>query len=69
MPVKNPKVKFGLKNLVLLPSYFDFIFVHLSQKVRLRLELSPNFLSTLGPNPARTHPEKSGRTYNSAQTN
>ena len=25
---KHPKVKLGLKNLVMLPSYFDFIFVH-----------------------------------------
>ena len=53
MPQKNPKVKLGLKNLALLPSYFDYIFVHLKQKVRLRPELSPKFLSTLGPNPTR----------------
>ena len=37
----------------MLPSYFDYIFVHLRQKVRLRPELSPKFLSTLGPNPTR----------------
>ena len=37
----------------MLPSYFDCIFVHLKQKVRLRPELSPKFLSTLGPNPTR----------------
>ena len=37
----------------MLPSYFDVIFVHLTQKVRLRPELSPRFLSTLGPNPTR----------------
>ena len=37
----------------MLPSYFDYIFVHLKQKVRLRPELSPKFLSTLGPNPTR----------------
>ena len=35
----------------MLPKYFDYIFVHLKQKVRLRPELSPKFLSTLGPNP------------------
>ena len=63
---KNPKVKFGLKNLAMLPSYFDYIFVHLRQKVSLRPELSPKFLSTLGPKPARTRPEKPGPTYNSA---
>ena len=43
----------GLKNLAMLPSYFDYIFVHLKQKARLRPDLSPKFLSTSGPNPAR----------------
>ena len=47
---KTTKVKLGLKNLAMLPNYFDYIFVHLRQKVRLRPELSPKFLSTLGPN-------------------
>ena len=42
-----------MKNLAMLPSYFDYIFVHLRQKVRLRPELSPKFLSTSGPNPTR----------------
>ena len=37
----------------MLPSYFDYIFVHLRQKARLRPELSPKSLSTLGPNPTR----------------
>ena len=46
------------------PIYFDYNFVHLRQKVRLRPKLSPKFLSTLGPNPARTRPEKPGPTYN-----
>ena len=41
----------------MLPSYFDYAFVHLRQKECLRPELSPKFLSTLGPNPARTRPE------------
>ena len=60
----------------MLPSYFDYIFVHLRQKLRLGPDLSPKFLSTLGPNPAqtrpeagpkpaRTRPEKPGPTYNS----
>ena len=50
----------------MLQSYFDYIFVHLRQKVRLRPELSPKFLSTLGSNPARTRarPEKPAPTYN-----
>ena len=43
----------GLKNLAMLPSYFDYIFVHLKQKARLRPDFSPKFLSTSGPNPAR----------------
>ena len=52
----------------MLPSCFDYIFVHLRQKVHLRPELSPEFLSTLGPNQAqtRTRPEKPGPTNNSA---
>ena len=50
---KNPKVKLGLKNLAILPNYFGYIFVQLKQKARLRRELSPKFLSTLGPNPTR----------------
>ena len=53
MPEKTRKFKLGLKNLAMLPSYFDYYFVHLRQKVRLRPELSPKILSTLGPNPTR----------------
>ena len=51
----------------MLPNYFDYIFVHVRQKVRVRPELCPKFLSTLGPNPARTRarPEKPGPSYNS----
>ena len=51
----------------MLPSYFDCIFGHLIQKVRLRPELSPKFFSNLGTNPARTRTrsEKPGPTYNS----
>ena len=45
----------------MLPSYFDYIFVHPIQKAHLRAELSPKFLSTQ----ARTRPKKSGPTYNS----
>ena len=40
---KKTKVKLDLKNLAMLPSYFDYIFVHLRQKARLRPELSPKF--------------------------
>ena len=53
MPEKKTKVKLGLKNLVMRPSYFDYIFVHLRQKAGLRPELSPKFFLTLGPNPTR----------------
>ena len=53
MPEKKTKVKLGLKSLPMLPSYIDYIFVHLKQKERLRPELSPKFLSTLGQNPNR----------------
>ena len=37
----------------MLPSYFDYIFVHARQKVRLRPELSSTFLSTKGLNPTQ----------------
>ena len=46
---KKTKVNLDLKNLAMLPSYFDYTFVHLRQKVRLRPELMPTFLSILGP--------------------
>ena len=49
---EKKKLKLGLKNLAMLLSYFDYVFVHLRQKARLRRELSPKFLSTLGTNPA-----------------
>ena len=63
MPEKKTKVKLGLKNLVMLPIYFDYIFVHQRKKVRLWPELSPKFLSTCGQNLARTRPEPD-LTYN-----
>ena len=53
-----------MKNLAGLLSYFDYVFVHLTQKARLRPELSPKFLSTLDPNPAPTRSEKPGLTHN-----
>ena len=53
------KLKLCLKNLAILPSYSDYIFVHLRQKVHLKPELSPKFLSAFGPNPTRTRPEPS----------
>ena len=46
MAEKKTKFKLSIKNLAMLPSYFDYIFVHLRQKARLRPELSPKFLST-----------------------
>ena len=45
MPEKNPKVIVGTKNLAMLQSYFDYIFVHLRQKARLRPKLSPKFVN------------------------
>ena len=53
----------------MLPNYFDFIFVHLRQTVRLKPEISPKLLSTLGLNLARTRPEKLGSIYNSTFSN
>ena len=43
----------GLKNPAILQGCFNYIFVHLRQKVRFRPEISPKILSTLGPNPTR----------------
>ena len=41
----------------MLPRYFDYVFVHLKQKVRLA-QIKPKFLSTLGPTPTRkTQPD------------
>ena len=40
---KKTKVKLGLKNLAMLLSYFDHIFMHLRQIARLRPELGPKF--------------------------
>ena len=64
---KKTIVQLGLKNLAMLSIYFNYIFVHLKQKARLRPELSPKFLSTLDPKPARTRtrPKKPALTYNS----
>ena len=45
----------------MLPSYFDYIFVHLGQKVRLRPELSPNFFLTLGTNSPEPDPKSPAR--------
>ena len=64
MPEK-PQSYIRSENLSMLPIYFDYIFVHLRQKVRFRPELSPQFVSTLGPNPARTRSERPCPTYNS----
>ena len=49
MPEKKTKVKLGLKNLAMLPNYFDNVFVHLRQKARLWPELK-----------AVNHPANSG---------
>ena len=46
----------------MLPSYFDYIFMLLRQKARLRPELSRNFCQLY----ARSRPEKPGSTYNFA---
>ena len=63
MTQKKTKVKLGLKNLVTLPGYFDYIFVQLRQKARLRPEFSPKLLLTLGPN---SNPTRKARpAYNS----
>ena len=50
MPKKKTKVKLRQKNLAMLSSYFDYIFVHLRQKARFRPKLSPNPIRKARPN-------------------
>ena len=40
---KKQEVKLRLRNLAMLPSYFDYIFVHLGPKARLRPKIFVNF--------------------------
>ena len=42
----------------MLPRYFDYIFVHLRHKVRLRPELSLNFFSNFRPEPDPKSPAR-----------
>ena len=65
MPEKPESLVRSENYLAMLPSYSDYIFAHQRQKVCLSPESSPQFLSNLGPNPARTRLEKSGPIYNS----
>ena len=66
-PGPNPKINLKLKScpkkpeswvrsekLAMLLNYFEYIFVHLRQKSKSQSQLSPTFLSTLGPNPNPT---------------
>ena len=53
MPPKKPKFKLGQKNLAMLPSYFDYILVHLRQKSTYQARIKPKNLSTLGPKRTR----------------
>ena len=68
MPPKKTKVKLGLKNLAMLPNYFDYIFVHLRQKARLRPDLSRMFV-IFRPEPGPNRTRKSGWTYDSDHRN
>ena len=64
---KKTKVKLGLKNLAMLSSYFDYIFVHLRQKARLRARIKSKIFVNFRPEPGRNpNPtRKPGPTYNS----
>ena len=55
MPEK-PASQVRSEKLALSLSYFGYIFDHQRQKARLRPEVSPKFLSTLGPNLTRKAP-------------
>ena len=61
MPEKKTKVKLVLKNLAILPSYFDYIIVHLRKKHVSGPNEARNFCRIQ----ARTRPEKPCQTYNS----
>ena len=69
MPEKKTKVKLGLKNLAMLPNYFDYIFVHLRKKItsqaRINSKVFVNFRPEPCPNPNPTR--KVRPTYNSEQ--
>ena len=41
MTEKKSKVKLGQKNLAMLPSYFDYIFVHLREKLTSQARIKP----------------------------
>ena len=53
MPEKNERYcKLGLKILAMLPSYFDYSFVHLStSQAQIKPEIIVNFRPESGPNP------------------
>ena len=59
---EKKKVKLGLKNLVMLPSYFNYNFVHPRQKAPLRHELSPKFFVNFGPEPG-TNPSPTRKAW------
>ena len=48
---KKTKVKLGMKNLEMLPSYFDYIFVHLRQKARLKARIKSKIFVNFRPEP------------------
>ena len=51
---KKQEVKLRLRNLAMLSSYFDYIFVHLGPKARLRPKIFVNFRPEPDPkSPAR----------------
>ena len=59
MPEKKTKVKLGLKNLVMLPIYFHYFFVHQRKKTktslaRIKSEIFVNLRTEPGPDPTRT---------------
>ena len=58
---KKTKVKIGLKSFAMLLSYFDYIFVHLRQKARLRPKIFVNFSPEPDPtcNPDATYQGRS----------
>ena len=64
MPEKKTKDRLGQKNLAMLPSYFDHIFVPLKRKVCLiQSQIEPEIFVNFGTESSQTRPKSPAPTY------